>query len=317
MGDNMKRIILAFLCAAALLVGCGQEQENEILSVGAGAISFTDDLGRMVSLERPERVAALTGSFADLWCLAGGEDTLVAAAGDSWTSFGLELPETVTDLGGIKEPDLERLLASEPDLVLLSSNTAAQVELLEVLEQAGLTTAFFHVTNFDEYLNMLDICTRLTGDGQAYTRYGTALEEQIRAAKDRADGSAPTVLYIRATGSSCKVKNSKDTVLGEMLADLGCVNIADRENALLEQLSMEAILQAEPDYIFAVAQGADDTAARKNLEATLLSDPAWQSLGAVRAGRFHLLEHRLYNLKPNARWGEAYEKLADILYPRG
>ena len=317
MGDNMKRIILAFLCAAALLVGCGQEQENEILSVGAGAISFTDDLGRMVSLERPERVAALTGSFADLWCLAGGEDTLVAAAGDSWTSFGLELPETVTDLGGIKEPDLERLLASEPDLVLLSSNTAAQVELLEVLEQAGLTTAFFHVTNFDEYLNMLDICTRLTGDGQAYTRYGTALEEQIRAAKDRADGSAPTVLYIRATGSSCKVKNSKDTVLGEMLADLGCVNIADRENALLEQLSMEAILQAEPDYIFAVAQGADDTAARKNLEATLLSDPAWQSLGAVRAGRFHLLEHRLYNLKPNAKWGEAYEKLADILYPRG
>ena len=317
MGDNMKRIILAFLCAAALLVGCGQEQENEILSVGAGAISFTDDLGRMVSLERPERVAALTGSFAELWCLAGGEDTLVAAAGDSWTSFGLELPETVTDLGGIKEPDLERLLASEPDLVLLSSNTAAQVELLEVLEQAGLTTAFFHVTNFDEYLNMLDICTRLTGDGQAYTRYGTALEEQIRAAKDRADGSAPTVLYIRATGSSCKVKNSKDTVLGEMLADLGCVNIADRENALLEQLSMEAILQAEPDYIFAVAQGADDTAARKNLEATLLSDPAWQSLGAVRAGRFHLLEHRLYNLKPNARWGEAYEKLADILYPRG
>lgn len=317
MGDNMKRIILAFLCAAALLVGCGQEQENEILSVGVGAISFTDDLGRMVSLERPERVAALTGSFADLWCLAGGEDTLVAAAGDSWTSFGLELPETVTDLGGIKEPDLERLLASEPDLVLLSSNTAAQVELLEVLEQAGLTTAFFHVTNFDEYLNMLDICTRLTGDGQAYTRYGTALEEQIGAAKDRADGSAPTVLYIRATGSSCKVKNSKDTVLGEMLADLGCVNIADRENALLEQLSMEAILQADPDYIFAVAQGADDTAARKNLEATLLSDPAWQSLGAVRAGRFHLLEHRLYNLKPNARWGEAYEKLADILYPRG
>ena len=315
MGDNMKRIILAFLCAAALLVGCGQEQENEILSVGVGAISFTDDLGRMVSLERPERVAALTGSFADLWCLAGGEDTLVAAAGDSWTSFGLELPETVTDLGGIKEPDLERLLASEPDLVLLSSNTAAQVELLEVLEQAGLTTAFFHVTNFDEYLNMLDICTRLTGDGQAYTRYGTALEEQIRAAKDRADGSAPTVLYIRATGSSCKVKNSKDTVLGEMLADLGCVNIADRENALLEQLSMEAILQADPDYIFAVAQGADDTAARKNLEATLLSDPAWQSLGAVRAGRFHLLEHRLYNLKPNAKWGEAYEKLADILYP--
>ena len=310
-------MMLALLCALLLLTGCGQGKPPEGAQAGTETISFTDDLGREVSLERPERVAALTGSFADLWCLAGGADTLVAAAGDSWTSFGLELPETVADLGGIKEPDLERLLASEPDLVLLSSNTAAQVELLEVLEKAGLTAACFNVTNFDEYLNMLDICTRLTGDGQAYAQYGTALEERIRAAKGRTDGSAPTVLYIRATGSSCKVKNSRDTVLGEMLADLGCVNIADRENALLEQLSMEAILQADPDYIFAVAQGADDTAARKNLENTLLSNPAWQSLSAVREGRFHLLEHRLYNLKPNARWGEAYEKLADILYPRG
>ena len=31
-------------------------------------------------------------------------------------------------------------------------------------------------------------------------------------------------------------------------------------------------------------------------------------------GRYFLLEKELYNLKPNARWGEAYQKLADILY---
>ncbi len=313
----MKRTIWMLVCVVLLLTGCGEKKQPEGHAAEGETISFTDDLGRDVSLEKPKRVAALTGSFADLWCLAGGADTLVAAAGDSWTSFELELPETVANLGGIKEPDLERLLASEPDLVLLSSNTAAQVELLAVLDKAGLTTACFNVTNFDEYLNMLDICTRLTGDDRAYACWGAVLEAQIEAAKARVDGSAPTVLYIRATGASCKVKNSKDTVLGEMLADLGCVNIADREGSLLEQLSLEAVLQVDPDYIFAVAQGADDTAARRNLETTLLSNPAWQRLSAVREGRFYLLEHRLYNLKPNARWGEAYEKLADILYPRG
>ena len=51
------------------------------------------------------------------------------------------------------------------------------------------------------------------------------------------------------------------------------------------------------------------------LEGEVLSNPAWGGLTAVREGRFHTLEHELYNLKPNARWGEAYEKLADILYP--
>ena len=78
---------------------------------------------------------------------------------------------------------------------------------------------------------------------------------------------------------------------------------------------MEAILEADPAHIFLVLQGADSTAAWENLERTLLSNPAWQSLTAVREGRCHTMEHQLYNLKPNAQWGEAYEKLADILYP--
>ena len=51
------------------------------------------------------------------------------------------------------------------------------------------------------------------------------------------------------------------------------------------------------------------------LESTLLSNPAWETLTAVKEGNYHIMDSNLYNLKPNARWGEAYEKLADILYP--
>ena len=302
-------VLLTLLC----LTGCGGQRTETPAQMGA--YTFEDDMGRTVTLDAPKRVAALTGSFADIWCLAGGTDSLVAAAGDSWTSFDLPLSKDVTNLGAIKTPDLEHLLAAAPDLVLLSSNTAAQLALVEPLEQAGLTVACFNVTHFAEYLRMLEICTDLTGDTAAYERHGLSLREQIENARARADGSTPTVLYIRATGSSCKVKNSRDTVLGEMLADLGCINIADSEESLLEQLSLEQIIRSDPDYIFAVLQGADSSAAKQTLETTLLSNPAWQSLTAVREGRFHVLEHRLYNLKPNARWGEAYEKLADILYP--
>lgn len=310
----MKSRLLALFCAALLLAGCTPEVTKEE-SQTAQMITFSDDLGRTICLAPPERVAALTGSFADLWCLAGGNDTLVAAAGDSWTSFSLDLEDTVTDLGAIKAPNLELLLSCSPDLVLASSNTAAQVALLDVLETAGLTVAYFNVTNFEEYRNMLDICTQLTGNAEAYQQHGEALSEQIAATRSRADGSRPTVLYIRATGSICKVKNSRDTVLGEMLADLNCINVADSDTSLLEQLSLEAILEADPNYIFAVLQGADASAAQQTLEQTLLSNPAWQQLTAVQEGRFHVLDHRLYNLKPNAKWGDAYEQLADILYP--
>ena len=106
----MKRIFCALLCGALLttLSACGGskqvpaeteapvEEPAEVVKT----ITFHDDLDREVTLAKPSRVAALIGSFADVWCLAGGQDTLVAAADDSWTQFELDLPETVEILAG-------------------------------------------------------------------------------------------------------------------------------------------------------------------------------------------------------------------------
>ena len=311
----MKRKITAILIVilALALAACGTPNPTE---TAGDTVTFTDDLGREVtSPAGPQRVAALIGSFADVWCLAGGRDTLVATADDAWTSFDLGLDEGVANLGAIKSPSLETLLATEPDLVLASANTAANLELEDVLAGAGIPVAYFDVQGFDDYLHMLNVCTRLTGKRENYHTYGLDVQNEIEKAVSRADGSAPSVLVIRATGVSCKVKGSEDNVLGEMLADLGCVNVADSDASLLENLSLEAIIAAEPDYIFAVLQGSDPTDAMETLENTLLTNPAWSGLKAVREGRFYTMEHELYNLKPNARWGEAYEKLADILYP--
>ena len=314
----MKKL-LSLLLLACLLAGCGAPPSSAGAlpqsTASPSAVVFTDALGREVTVDRPRRVAALIGSFADIWCLAGGKDTLVAAANDTWTSFDLGLGDAVADLGAIKEPNLEVLLAVQPDLVLASSNTAADVALCDVFEQTGITAAYFDVQTFDDYLNMLEICTRITGCAENYDQYGTAVQSRVEQALARQDGTRPTVLCIRATGASCKVKGSADNVLGEMLAGLGCVNVADGDAALLENLSLEAILAADPDYIFAVLQGADPTDAQKTLDAALLTNPAWSSLRAVQEGRFYTLDHKLFNLKPNARWGEAYEILADILYP--
>ena len=313
----MKKWFHILLCGAMLLTmaACGAAEETVAAPPAPEGVTFTDDLGRELTVAPPERTAVLIGSFADIWCLAGGNETLVAAADDTWTSFDLDLGPEVANLGGVKETNMEALLAADPDLVLASSNTAANVELLENFEKMEIPVAYFNVSSFDDYLRMLDICTRLTGHTENYQTYGTEVQAQVEAAKERVTGQAPTVLYVRATGVSCKVKNSWDSVLGEMLAELGCINIADSEDSLLENLSMETIVAADPDFIFAVLQGSDTGPAQAMLEAELLSNPAWNGLTAVREGRYHIMDSRLYNLKPNARWGEAYEKLADILYP--
>ena len=330
----MKRIFPA-LCTVLLLAGCGAQtagagttptatpesvataETPATAEAAAGTtLTFTDALDREVTVPvEPQRVAVLLGSYADVWCLAGGQDSLVAAASDAWTDFDLNLGDDVANLGSLMEPNLEELIAAQPDLVIASSNTTSNVELLSSLEELGVPVLYFGVNSFTDYLQMLDVCTQITGQTQNYQTYGLDVQAQVDKAKEQNDGSAPTVLLLRSASTSCKVKNSKGTVLGEILADLGAVNIADSDTGLLEDLSLERIIADDPDYIFVVFQGSDQAAAQKTLDAALTSNPAWETLSAVQNGRFYIMEKELYHLKPNARWGEAYQKVADILYP--
>ena len=318
-----KRCCVLLLLCILLFTACGRpsgaaqepETEETAETVSETEVTFTDDLGRVVTADRPERVACLIASFADIWYLAGGVEQIVATTNATWTYFDLPLREDIVNLGATKELNLEELIACNPDFILASCGTDRNRELESVFDEMGFPVAYFDVNTFEDYLRMLKVCTEITGFSENYKIYGSDVEKQVKEAVARADGSRPAVLYIRATGKNCKVKGSEGSVLGEMLANLDCENIADRENSLLEQLSMEAILQNDPDYIFVVLQSADPADAQKVLESTLLHNPAWNTLTAVRQGRYYVMDSNLYNLKPNNRWGEAYAQLADILYP--
>jgi iron complex transport system substrate-binding protein len=115
--------------------------------------------------------------------------------------------------------------------------------------------------------------------------YGTAVADEIAAVKEKARTDSATVLSMVASASAVHAKNSEGNVLGEMLRDMGCVNIADSNEMLLENLSIEYIVQCDPDYIFFVQRGDDEEGMRAYVDELLGSNPAWNSLTAVQEGR--------------------------------
>ena len=292
-------------------------QQPEETPAPAWPLTVTDDMGRAVTFEaQPERVAVLIGSFAETWLLAGGE--LIAAPKDAWEDFALELGEDVVNLGSYQKISMEALFDLEADLIIASANTKSQVAFLETLESAKINCLYFDVNGFGDYLRMLKVCTDITGREDLYALNGEAVAAQVDAVradaeKAAAEQGAPRVLLVRTAASGIHAKGYGDTVLGLMLADLGCVNIADGSE-LLDNLSLEKIIEEDPDRIFIVMQGSDTEGAQKTLEENLLSNPAWSGLTAVQEGRVHYMDKQLYHLKPNNRWGLAYEQLEDILY---
>ncbi len=284
-------------------------------SDGEEYVSVTDDLGRQITVKKcPQRVAALIGSFADVWMLAGG--SICATALDAWEDLGLELDGAV-NIGGAHSPSLEKLLSSEPELCLASASTASNVQLCQPLEDMGITVVYFDVDSFSDYLRMLNICTSITGRMDLYEQNGIAVKRRVEQIK--ADISSigltereRTILLLRASSGTVKAKGSGSTVLGEMLSDIGCINIADIDRTLTDELSVESVIRQDPSHIFVVTMGSDTDAAMNNVRMMIEDDPAWGTLSAVKENRLHLMDRELFNLKPNARWADSYEKLYEI-----
>ena len=317
-GRQIGATLLAAALSAALLAGCGTAQSNGSAtgsstaasavsqqaqpgstSQGEGACIFTDAVGNTVTVESTDRVVATYGSYAETWTLAGG--TLVGATQDAIEERGMDLGEEVAIIGTVKEPNLEEIIAADPDFVIMNADTSSQVDMDEGLTQAGITHAYYRVDSFEEYLDMLAQLCQFTGRQDLYEQNGLAVKEQIDSIRQLVkDEESPTVLLLRAYSTGVKAK--------------GADNMVARHESLLEDINLEEIIAEDPDYIFITTMGSEQQAMdymAQNVE----NNPAWQQLTAVQNDRCLTLPKDLFHYKPNARWGESYAYLAKILYP--
>ena len=335
----MKRILPLFLALALLLTGCTAVSTTESTSQtvsqvdssssalesaaesassqleSAGEVSITDSNGSQITLDTSApRVVAAYGSFAEAWLLAGGE--LVGVTQDALEQRDLGLPEDIAVVGTVKEPNAEEIIALEPDLVLLASDITAQADIRDVLENAGLACAFFQVDTFADYAFMMEQLCAVTGREDLYEENVTQVGQQIEEAQAKAalSSTRPNVLLIRAFSTGIKAKTD-DELAGAILKDLGAHNIADDHPSMLEDLSLEEVIAADPDYIFVTTMG-DEQKALDYLNGLIQQNPAWSELSAVKEDRYIVLPKDLFHYKPNNRWGESYQYLGEILYPQ-
>lgn len=305
----MRKIAFFVILSLLFLAGCGPQSEP------VSGITFTDDTGAEVTVpEKPGTVAVLTSSLADLWITAGGYVDITVG---ETVERGF-VPETVilVDDGAGKTIDLEGLIAAKPDFVLYASDLAGQAECTEAIRTAGIPAAGFAVESFEDYLRLLKIATEILDTPEAYETYGREVEARVESliAVAAAQESQPEILFVRAGSSAkyTKAKTAENHFVCAMLKNLGTFNIAEKAPVLLDGLSTEEILLSDPDFIFYTTMG-DEAAGTAYME-SLVSDPVWSSLTAVREGRVYLLPKQWFQYKPNSQWDLAYGYLIDLLY---
>ena len=197
--------------------------------------------------------------------------------------------------------------------MILSADIASHQALADTLREMNIPCGQFHEELFQDYLALLAQFTAITGREDLYQTNGLDGQTKIAEILETSRLEEPrTALLIRAYSSGFKAKGS-DILAGAMLADFGFVNVLDQYDSLLEDISLEEIIRVDPDAIFITTMGSDTQAALDNLSRTLESNPAWSSLTAIENGQYFVLPKELFHYKPNARWPDAYQYIADLL----
>lgn len=299
-------VILTLSFSLLSLSSCSPETKE--------AVSFTDSIGNSVSLgSKPSRVAVLFSSLAQMWSLAGGEVAVSVAESVERGFCSHETPLVHSDAGGAgKTVNTELLIAEQPDFVICTADYSGQLELANLLEALGIPVAYFRIDSFSDYLSVFKIMTDITGNSEAYDRYGSEISNCIEKLLQNIPQTEKRVLFVRATRSSAKAKLSCDHFAANMLSELGAENIADKAPILLDGISAEVLLRENPDMIFISTMG-DEAAAVQYIN-ELFQRPEWAALDAVKNKNYVILSKELFQYKPCVRWCEAYEVLYGYLY---
>lgn len=303
------KILSLLVCFIIFLSGCASADKS---SNQTSNHTITDIYGNSANLNKDSKIVSCYGSFAECLTLAGLEP--VGVTEDAIEEHGLQFSEDVKIVGTVKEINLEQLTQSEPDYIMLSADLSAHLKLEESLKELGFSYGYFRIDTFSDYKDFMKTLCDISLRDDLYKENVTKPQENIEKILAKIpENQSKDFLLMRAYSSGIKAKGD-DNLAGQLLKELGAKNIADSHPSILEDLSLEQIINDDPQFIFVSFMGSE-TAAKEYLKENFENNPVFASLKAVKNSNYILLPKDLFHYKPNNRWDESYEYLAKILYP--
>lgn len=218
-----------------------------------------DDAGTPVELPADvRRIVSIVPSLTETIAASGGGDRLVGVT--DWCTHPAALVEGLTRVGGTKNPDVPRIVALRPDLVIANAeeNRPADLDALRAAGLAVWVTAPETVSAAVTSLGRLLAVAGLTDGGRGWYRAVVDAWPVVEAPAVRR--RAVTFIWRRPW-----MVLGRDTFAGDLLRRLGCDNVyadaTDRYPAVdLDEVrarSPELVVLPDEPYSFSVSDGPE------------------------------------------------------------
>ncbi len=295
--------LIAVVLMALMLAACGPDDASSSSRV------LVDSSGAEVELTGAiERIVSLAPSGTEILFAIGAGDRVVGV--DDFSNYPPETSE-IERIGSMT-PNIERIVALEPDLVVAASITSP--DDIEKLQSAGITV---WVTDSPDVRGVADSIRALgaaVGLEQAADEVAAALEEQIEGVVETVSGAAsrPRVFHeLDATDPTKPFTVGPGNFVHDLLTLAGGENVFADAPSPFPQVGFEEILARNPEAIVLADAPWGTTAA------SVKERNGWEALDAVASGWILEVTEELGDQmsRPGPRIGLALEALARFLHP--
>lgn len=191
------------------------------------------------------KIVSLNPNVTEIICALGCQDNLVGR-----TDY-CNYPESVTSvssIGSLLDPNIEKIISLEPDVVIASS--IIDMSVIEILKDANIKAYQF----YEEYNGLEGAFNLIREVAQSIGKEEKAneiIEEQKKTISDiqrSIKDSDKSAVLIIAWGDYGDYAATGDTFINDIFKTLSVKNIA--EESSFWSISKELLLEKDPSYIF-------------------------------------------------------------------
>ncbi|MFQ9697795.1 MAG: ABC transporter substrate-binding protein, partial [Zhenhengia sp.] len=254
--------------------------------------------------QAPERIVSLAPSTTEILGALGVTDKLVGRT--RYCDFPTEAL-AAEEVGGTSDPNIETIVALNPDLVVASTHVSDEV--INKLREVNIPVAFLNEQeDFDGTYSAIENIGLLVGRSKEAEAVVSEMKATVESVVERInnldeDEVKPRVYYAVWAGDSDSTAGG-DTFIGQMIELAGGDNIAKDVEGW--SISKEKIVEGDPDMIIIPAG--------KGLKETLMTTDFYKDLRAVQEGHIYEIDDAMIS-RQGPRLAQAFEALAQIIHP--
>ncbi len=268
------------------------------------ARAYVDDAGRrMYFAKPPARIVSLAPSITEmLFAMEAGEQLVGVTDFCDYPPEALKKPKV-----GYSNPNLESLVALQPDLVV-APHDFLKPDVIVKLEQLKIPVFILADKNVEGIFVHIQTLGRIVGRPAKADAVAMQLRQQVAAIQQRIQGMAPVrMLYV--LNSQPLITVGPGSFIDQLIGMAGGVNVAAKSVTPYPRLSMESVLQEDPEVLVFPVGKAEGIS-----ESEQQAWRQWSTMTAVKRGRLHQISADWLN-RPGPRIAQGLESLAKILHP--